>query len=105
MGELEARESQLRSARKQAGERERERSGKRPALEAEVVHTEILGPADGVGHGPEPMVIDRPSKPNSGQMLTGMEAQLKAELKHWESLKQQEGKGGVLSKLFRRREP
>ena len=109
MRELESRESQLRSVRKKADERVREPVGKQPALDAEVIHAEVLGPADAQGQadaqGAEPMVIGGRGAPvpHPGQVLTGMEAQLQAELKHWETLKRQKIKGGVMSKLFRRR--
>lgn len=109
MLELERRESQLRTVRKQADERSREKAAPRAVLEAEVVRSEVLGPAEGAIPEPEPKPGLRPGtgrqSPGAGHVLTGMEAQLQAELKHWELLKQKEGKGGVLSKLFRRREP
>ena len=110
MQEVERRESQLRLMRKQAGDRNRD-PGKKHVLDAEVIHTEVLGPDDSGAPATEPVVIRpepraEPGKPpgKGPAILNSVEAQLKSELRKWETLKQgKENKSGAFSKWFRRK--
>ena len=107
--EVEKREALVRDLRKRAGAQD-------PAppveiLDAEVVHLEVLGPDDHGHSEPEPVMMDRPAKPQTesrpkGGILNSVEEQLQRELKHWEALKQEKkDKGGAFGKWFRRNTP
>ncbi len=110
MEELERREGLLREMRKKTGAGGGAAGG--PAvLDAEVIHSEVLGPEEGGEHG---AVTEEPVAAKSGPevadlprghaVLNNVEAQLQRELKKWETLKREnENKGGTLGKWFRRK--
>lgn len=110
MEELERREGQLREMRKRAGSGGGATGGP-VVLDAEVIHSEVLGPEEGGGHG---TVREEPAAATSGPevadlprghtVLNNVEAQLQRELKKWETLKREkENKGGTLGRWFRRK--
>ena len=110
MEELEKRESQIRDMRKKADAGNAEPSLRSSVLEAEVIHSEVLGPDE--SDRIEPVGVESPVKPEGnepgpargGGVLNTVEAQLQRELKQWQALKQDaDNKGGTFGKWFRRK--
>ena len=110
MEELEKRESQIRDMRKKADTRNTEPLLRPSVLEAEVIHSEVLGPDE--SDGVEPVGVESPARheenasgsARGGGVLNTVEAQLQRELKKWQALKQDEdNKGGTFGKWFRRK--
>ncbi len=102
--EVEQRESQLRMMRKKAEEREAELLQRIEELEAGmgrtvVVEPEVLKP--GESHRPSPLPDSGASK--GANLLNNVEAQLRSELKKWESLAQSESGKQKPAKWFRRK--
>ena len=111
MEELEKRESQLREMRKKAGSGNPEAARRPSILDAEVVHTEVLGPEEsGAEHEPtrveslEEQGLEATRPAQRGGVLNTVEAQLQRELKKWHALKRDEdNKGGLFGNWFRRK--
>jgi DNA repair exonuclease SbcCD ATPase subunit len=110
MEELEKRESQIRDMRKKVDAGNAEPSLRPSILEAEVIHSEVLGPDETDGVGPVGEASSAKHEENAsgpargGGVLNTVEAQLQRELKKWQALKQDEdNKGGTFGKWFRRR--
>ena len=108
--EVERRESQLRDLRKKSGTVMPGEEGHPPVLEAEVIHAEVLGPAEPVAgagreHGPAP-APEPPSARAQGRVLDRVEAQVQQELRKWEALRREKLKpSGTLGHWFRRKKP
>jgi DNA repair exonuclease SbcCD ATPase subunit len=106
LGEVERREAQLRVMRKNAEEREAELLTRIEELESSVgrsviVDPEVIRPGEpdrSTGQGPSPV------KGKGHPLLNTVEAQLRSELKKWDSLAQAgDGKQGSVKKWFRRK--
>lgn len=108
MEELERRERLLRESRRTGTASPGDAAPAPIVLDAEVVHSEVLGP-DEVGQleaVKEPVLepVSAGSGPAGGNgVLNNVEAQLQRELKRWEAAKREKSKrGGTLGKWFRR---
>jgi hypothetical protein len=106
LGEVEQREAQLRVMRKKAEERETDLKMRIEELETNmgqvvVVEPEVINPGAGnrtEGGRPEPVHT------KGHPLLNTVEAQLRSELKKWETLSQSgDGKQGSAKKWFRRK--
>ena len=113
MQEVEKRESLIRDLRKKGIRDGVGQPVKSTVLEAEVIHTENLGP-DQAGHNDSSsgntMNMGQQGRApqtdpvHSGRALSSVEAQLQRELKKWETLKREKcNKDGTLSSWFRRK--
>jgi DNA repair exonuclease SbcCD ATPase subunit len=97
--EIERREAQLRSVRKRAEDRERELMAqidelKKTEREAVVVEPEVISPRDwNSGGGVERGVNNarEEESPDGHNLLNSVEAQLRSELKKWETLSRKRG--------------
>jgi hypothetical protein len=97
--EIERREAQMRSVRKKAEDRERELMARIDELEKTerdvvVVEPEVISPRDwgssgGVARGMNPAVDAE--APDGHNLLDSVEAQLRSELKKWETLSRKRG--------------
>ncbi len=106
LGEVEQREAQLRVMRKKAEEREADLKMRIEELETAmgqvvVVEPEVIHPGgDGRTAGARPEPVHTKGHP----LLNTVEAQLRSELKKWETLSQSgDGKQGSAKKWFRRK--
>jgi hypothetical protein len=106
LSEVERREAQLRLMRKKAEEREAELLTRIEELEVSVgrsvvVEPEVIRPS-GTGNAGNAESV--PGQPNGHPLLNNVEAQLRSELKKWESISQTgSGKQGSVNKWFRRK--
>lgn len=109
MEELEKRERLLRESRKAGAASPADASPEPIILDAEVVHSEVLGPEEGPQGADvkEPVVeaVSRGAGTAGGNgVLNSVEAQLQRELKKWDASKREkERKGGTLGSWFRRK--
>jgi len=107
MQELEKRESLVRELRKKTGNPGSGAPVKSAVMDAEVIHSETLGPDEAAHTEKKPGGMDgggrdANSKPAAETMLNSVEAQLQRELKHWENLKREkDNKEGTRGKWFR----